>query len=310
MITSVLCTARCFFFIRSWPHRKNSRPEKSCSRFFDISCSCNCSDGFFLGDSFLSRCRGSLHARGSADSPLFVCRDHSTPPLLGSKHGLGSAGFRWSYADNFWVVLARGANCTNVHLVYRKPASMITTYPLRAEVQMLKCLRPTHIAVERANGYHASALSRGRSLRTVAVAVGQWTSSMVASLFWRSAIVELSQSMMHASSSRGRLIWFQESLGQLWVWSKEHLVESYVFSEMIGAFAGLTSASARVHRKRASRSWIVKEAASWLRRLVESQSGRGSRGAPARSIRARSRALRSIAPEAGLECSSSDEHVM
>ena len=159
---------------------KNSRPETSCSRFIDISCSCNRSDGFFLGDSFLSRCRGSLHARGSADSPLFVCRDHSTPPLLGSKHGLGSAGFRWSYADNFWVVLARGANCTNVHLVYRKPASM--PYPLRAEVQMLKCLRPTHIAVERANGYHASALSRGRSLRTVAVAVGRWSSSMITSL--------------------------------------------------------------------------------------------------------------------------------
>ena len=122
--------------------------------------------------------------------------------------------------------------------------------------------------------------------------------------------VELSQSLMPASSSRGRLIWFQESLGQLCVWSKQHLVESYVFSAMIGAFAGLTSASARVHRKRASRSRFVKEAASWLRRLVESQSGRGSRGAPARCIRARSRALRSIAPEAGLECSSSDEHVM
>ena len=28
---------------------------------------------------------------GSADSPRFACRDHSIPPLLGSKHGLGSA---------------------------------------------------------------------------------------------------------------------------------------------------------------------------------------------------------------------------
>ena len=51
----------------------------------------------------------------SADSPLFVCRDHSTPPLLGSKHGMGPLGFRWSYADNFGL-LARGADCTNVHL--------------------------------------------------------------------------------------------------------------------------------------------------------------------------------------------------
>ena len=52
---------------------------------------------------------------GSGDSPLLVCRDHSTPPLLGSKHGLGSEGFRWWFADNIGV-LARGANCTNVHL--------------------------------------------------------------------------------------------------------------------------------------------------------------------------------------------------
>ena len=51
---------------------------------------------------------------GSADSPCF-CRDHSTPPLLGSKHDMGSLGFCWSSADNFGV-LARGANCTDVHL--------------------------------------------------------------------------------------------------------------------------------------------------------------------------------------------------
>ena len=31
---------------------------------------------------------------GSADSHLFVGRDHSAPPLLGSKHGTGSVGFR------------------------------------------------------------------------------------------------------------------------------------------------------------------------------------------------------------------------
>ena len=51
----------------------------------------------------------------SEDSALFVFRDHSTPALLGCKHGIGSLGFRWSYVDNFWV-LARGGNCTNVHL--------------------------------------------------------------------------------------------------------------------------------------------------------------------------------------------------
>ena len=58
--------------------------------------------------------------------------------------------------------------------------------------------------------------------------------------------------------------------------------------------------------KRASRSRFVKDAASWRRRLVESQSGQGTRKS-SRSIHARSRALRSIAPEVGWECSGSDE---
>ena len=40
---------------------------------------------------------------GSADAPLFVCDDHSAPPLLGRQHGMGSVGSRWSYADNFGV---------------------------------------------------------------------------------------------------------------------------------------------------------------------------------------------------------------
>ena len=47
--------------------------------------------------------------------PFFICRDHSTPPLLGREHGIGSLCFRWSYVDNFGV-LARGENCTGVHL--------------------------------------------------------------------------------------------------------------------------------------------------------------------------------------------------
>ena len=48
----------------------------------------------------------------TADSPLFVCSDHSAPPLLGSKNGLAFAGVRWSYADNLRRVLARGADCS------------------------------------------------------------------------------------------------------------------------------------------------------------------------------------------------------
>ena len=51
---------------------------------------------------------------GSADTPLFICRDHSTPPLLSSLYGMGSLVFRRSSADNFGV-LARGVKATDVH---------------------------------------------------------------------------------------------------------------------------------------------------------------------------------------------------
>ena len=70
---------------------------------------------------------------------LFISIDHSTPPLFGSRHCMGSLGFRWSYADNFGV-LTRGANATNVHiasLILRGPVSMFTTHPFtsgRADV--------------------------------------------------------------------------------------------------------------------------------------------------------------------------------
>ena len=57
---------------------------------------------------------------------------------------------------------------------------------LPAEVQMdsaMRCVRPARIAVEQANGYHVFAQSHLRSLRAVALAVGQWSSSMITSLF-------------------------------------------------------------------------------------------------------------------------------
>ena len=89
---------------------------------------------------------------------------------------MGSLVFRWSYADNFGV-LARGANCTNVHLarfmsgIKKKPVSMFTTYPLPAEVQMFSNFtyhQPNRIAVKQANGEYASAQSRcGRAMELV-----------------------------------------------------------------------------------------------------------------------------------------------
>ena len=40
---------------------------------------------------------------GRGHSPLFTYDDQSAPPLLGRKRGMGSLGFRWSYAGNFGV---------------------------------------------------------------------------------------------------------------------------------------------------------------------------------------------------------------
>ena len=92
-----------------------------------------------------------------ADSLLFICRNHRTPPLLGGKHCMGCLGFRWSYADNVWV-LACSANCTDAHLARliagAKKASLDVHDVLLASgiVQMfsvMTCLRPTCTAMER-----------------------------------------------------------------------------------------------------------------------------------------------------------------
>ena len=78
------------------------------------------------------------------------------------------------------------------------PMFSVTKYP-----------QPTRNVVERTTGYQVVVQSRGRSLRAVALAGGRWSSSMVTSLSWRSAIVAHSQSLRPASKLRGRLNWFQ-----------------------------------------------------------------------------------------------------
>ena len=115
---------------------------------------------------------------------------------------------------------------------------MFMTYPMLAEVQMFsvtKYLQPTHIAVERASGYGLFAPSHQRP--------GDGAHR-------RSAFVVVWQFLTPASSSRGRLTWSPENHGQLCVWSKEHLEESYVFSVVIGVCVGLMSASVLMRRKR------------------------------------------------------------
>ena len=114
--------------------------------------------------------------------------------------------------------MARDTDCTNVH-----PALDI------AGVQK-GCLDVHDISLASGNadvlGYEVSPAnecccgtgkrvlhtrhSHVRSLHAVASAVGQWRSSMVTSFSWRSAIVELSQSLTQASSSRGSLFGFRK----------------------------------------------------------------------------------------------------
>ena len=99
-----------------------------------------------------------------------------------------------------------------------------------------------------------------------------------------------SQSLTPASSSRGLRICFLESRGHLCAWSREHSFGFHVFSAVIGVCVGLMSVSVLMRRKRVSRSRFV----SW-RKWDVSRNGRVSRGSSS-FVRARSRALRSIAP--------------
>ena len=99
--------------------------------------------------------------------------------------------------------------------------------------------------------------------------------------------LSLSLSILDASFKFPRRVWFPESPGQLCVRSKEHLVESYVFSVVIRVFVGSTSASVRMHRK--GFAFEVQDAASRRRKLVESQNGQGSREAPGPSVPGRVR---------------------
>ena len=163
------------------------------------------------------------------------------------------ACFRWSYADNFGV-LARGANCTNVHLAC-----------LIAGVQKA-CL-----------DVHDISLASG------------------------SADVARFRSVARTVSSRRRTAGRAVELGN------GH--ESFFAGEPWSTVRGIQCLLRSDWSVQASRSRFVKDVVSWPGRLVVSRKRQGSREAP-RSIRARLRALRSIAPEAGLECPGSDEDVV
>ena len=140
-----------------------------------------------MGDVLLSSCLGPLFSL-EALILLFICRDHSTPPLLASEHGIGSLGFRWSYADNFGV-LARGANCTNVHLA-RLIAEVKRAGLHVHDISLASgCADVLNFEVCPASAYCRNEMcvfgqSREKSLCVDASAAKRWTSSVVTSLFF------------------------------------------------------------------------------------------------------------------------------
>ena len=129
---------------------------------------------------------------------------------------------------------------------------------------------------------------------------------MVTSLSWRSAIVGLSQSLTPASSSRGRPIWFQGSHGQPCAWNREHSRGTPCLL-CSGVCAGLMSGVCTDASEKGL-AFAVREGCRELALEVGRVSERARFKRSSRSIRAKSRALRYIAPDVGLDCSSSDEN--
>ena len=177
-------------------------------------------------------------------------------------------------------VLAPGADCTEVHLA-RLVADLQKADLDVHDMSLMRVLSwdgqtdITH-SLSRTDGLSApSHLRSGNGARPQS------------RVFFRcSAIVGLCQSLMQASSSRGRLIWFQESLGQLCVWSREHLEESCGFFRSVGVFAGLTSASVRISEK--GFAFAVREGCRDLAAEVGPvRSGLGSGEAPGTSVQGR-----------------------
>ena len=194
---------------------KNDQPRKTCSRFLDFYCSYDtatrCSWMMFFCQDATNHCTLSE----SCDTPLFICRDHSAPPLLVCKHGVGLRGFRCSFANNFGA-LAGGAKCTNVHL------ALVTAGVQKARLDVHD--KPSASGSADVIGYEMSpansycsgtgkGLAPFRSVSRVIssrrrITAARWNSSVVANLSWRSAIVVLPRSLMPASNLRGRLTCF------------------------------------------------------------------------------------------------------
>ena len=176
-------------------------------------------------------------------------------------------------------------------------------------LSVMKCLRPTHCGgtgkrISRSRLVARMVSSRRRICGRVMELDNGHGSFLALSNRGALSILDASFNLARASYLVSGDPWSTVHMDQ-----KEHLEQSYVFSAVLGAFAGLTSALVRMHRKRgfafATREGCRELASEVGRVSVTTRFKRSSR-----SIRARSRALRSIAPDVVLECSGSDEDVM
>ena len=99
----------------------------------------------------------------------------------------------------------------------------------------------------------------------------------------------LFQSLMPASNLRGRPTWFQESHGQPCGKGQRAFGRILCLLRSDCCLRCLDVCICADPSERASRSRFVKNVASWLRRLVVSQSGQGSREVPGPSVPGRVR---------------------
>ena len=194
--------------------RENGRPETSCSRFFEKSCTYNTSQGVFLG-----RCFSVKISRATARSrdllPFVLPFVMSTPLHTTGVWKQTWHGIRWSYADNFGV-LARGADCTNVRLarliagVQKASLDVHDTSLANGSADVHGCEVSPASQWSGSSGNHVFTVARTvpsrRRMSGRAMELVNGHESFLA-LSNRGALSIFDA--MQASGLRGRLIWFQ-----------------------------------------------------------------------------------------------------
>ena len=238
----------------------------------------------------LGRCVSVNMSRGTARSrevrTLFLSSD-----VIAPHHRCSVADMAWDPLASvgrmrtifgFWLVVQTAPTfIPHVSLrVYRKWVSMSTTYRVAsgsADVLGYE-MSPADAYCSGAGGKTDITYSLGGTdglVARVASTVERWSSSMVTILFWRSAIVGLSQSLMQASRLRRRLMVSVE------FWSTVRM-EQRTFGGILCLLRSDWSPRWLdvCTEKECGRGEFVKDVGRWLRRWYGSQNGQCSRKAP------------------------------